>query len=71
VKWPSAQERAEQTHEMYQAYLRGLSLTEVGALYGLGAERVRQLFYLEHLPTRQHWRPPNPPKPKQAVARRS
>jgi hypothetical protein len=29
---------------MYQAYLRGLSLTEVGALYGVGPERVRQVF---------------------------
>lgn len=44
---------------MYQAYLRGLTLAGVGRLYGLGAERVRQLFHLEGLPSRQQgWRPP-------------
>jgi hypothetical protein len=37
---------------MYQAYLRGKSLAEVGALYGLGSERVRQLFFMHYLPTR-------------------
>lgn len=51
--------RAEQARDMYQAYLRGLSLSEVGALYGLGPERVRQVFFMERLPTRQRgWRPP-------------
>jgi hypothetical protein len=45
---------------MYQAYLRGLTLAGVGRLYGLGAERVRQLFFMERLPTRkQGWRPPD------------
>jgi hypothetical protein len=44
---------------MYQAYLRGLTLAGVGRLYGVGAERVRQLFLLEGLPSRQQgWRPP-------------
>ena len=54
------QARAERAHDMYQAYLRGMSLAEVGALYGVGPERVRQLFYMERLPTRkQAWRPPD------------
>lgn len=55
--------RAEQARDMYQAYLRGLTLTEVGALYGLGPERVRQVFFQERLPTRQRgWRPPSHPE---------
>jgi hypothetical protein len=56
------QARAERAHDMYQAYLRGMSLAEVGALYGLGPERVRQLFYMTRLPTRKReWRPPDHP----------
>ncbi|NLT06669.1 MAG: hypothetical protein GXY03_10225 [Solirubrobacterales bacterium] len=52
--------RAERTRDMYQAYLRGMTLRQVGALYGVGGERVRQLFYMERLPTRKrNWRPPN------------
>jgi hypothetical protein len=55
--------RAERAHDMYQAYLRGMSLAEVGGLYGLGPERVRQLFYMTRLPTRkQAWRPPDHPE---------
>lgn len=53
------QARAERAHDMYQGYLRGMSLAEVGALYGIGPERVRQLFYMERLPTRKRsWKPP-------------
>jgi len=57
---------------MYQAYLRGMTLAEVGALYGIGRERVRQLFYMEFLPTRQHgWHPPGDPRRDDYLARRS
>lgn len=46
-------------NEMYQAYLRGLTMTEVGYLYGVSTERVRQLFFWNGLPRRQRgWRPP-------------
>lgn len=45
---------------MYQAYLRGLTMAEVGYLYGVSAERVRQLFFWNGLPRRERgWRPPN------------
>jgi hypothetical protein len=64
--------RAERTLDMYQAYLRGLSLAEVGALYGLGGERVRQLFFMNYLPTRTiGWRPPGDPGRESYLARRS
>lgn len=57
---------------MYQAYLRGMSLAEVGALYGIGGERVRQLLRIEFLPTRQPgWRPPGDPGRDAYLARRS
>jgi hypothetical protein len=57
---------------MYQAYLRGMSLAEVGALYGLGRERVRQLFYMNYLPTRTvGWRPPGDPGRERYLLRRS
>lgn len=52
--------RSERAHDMYQAYLRGMTLAQVGVLYGIGPERVRQLFFMERLPTRkQAWRPPD------------
>lgn len=52
--------RSPKTCDMYQAYLRGLTLAEVGALYGLGSERVRQRFFMGRLPTRKRgWRPPS------------
>ena len=64
--------RAERAHDMYQAYLRGMTLAEVGALYGLGPERVRQLFYMTRLPTRKReWRPPGHPQRDQYLARRA
>lgn len=51
--------RAERAHDMYQAYLRGMTLAQVGALYGIGPERVRQLFFMTRLPTRKRgWRAP-------------
>ncbi len=57
---------------MYQAYLRGMSLAKVGALYGLGPERVRQLFFMNYLPTRTTgWRPPGDPRRESYLARRS
>lgn len=57
------QARAERAHDLYQAYLRGMTLAEVGALYGIGPERVRQLFYMTRLPTRKReWRPPGHPE---------
>jgi hypothetical protein len=66
------QARAERAHDMYQAYLRGMSLAEVGALYGLGPERVRQLFFMTRLPTRKReWRPPGHPQRDQYLARRA
>jgi Sigma-70, region 4 len=44
---------------MYQAYLRGMSMSEVGRLYGIGPERVRQIFYWSGLPRRSRdWSPP-------------
>lgn len=49
--------RSERAQDMYQGYLRGMTLAEVGALYGLGPERVRQLFSMTRLPTRKReWR---------------
>jgi hypothetical protein len=63
------QARAERAHDMYQAYLRGMSLSQVGALYGIGGERVRQLFFMERLPTRKRgWRPPLPSQAKRDAA---
>jgi hypothetical protein len=57
---------------MYQGYLRGMTLAEVGALYGIGRERVRQLFVMEYLPTRTSgWRPPGDPGRDSYLARRS
>ena len=57
---------------MYQAYLRGRSLAKVGALYGLGPERVRQLFFMNYLPTRTiGWRPPGDSGRESYLARRS
>jgi hypothetical protein len=57
---------------MYQAYLRGMSLTEVGTLYELGGERVRQLFVMDYLPTRVNgWRPPGDPGRERYLLRRS
>ena len=57
---------------MYQAYLRGMTLAEVGALYGLGPERVRQLFFMNYLPTRTiGWRPPGDSGRESYLARRS
>ncbi len=57
--------RSERAHDMYQAYLRGMTLAQVGALYGLGPERVRQLFFMTRLPTRKKaWRPPGPSERK-------
>jgi DNA-directed RNA polymerase sigma subunit (sigma70/sigma32) len=38
--------------EMYSLYQRGSTLEEVGKLYGLTRERVRQLFKEADLPTR-------------------
>jgi uncharacterized protein YjcR len=60
VREQQARERSERTRDMYQGYLRGMSLAQVGSLYGVGPERVRQLFVLEGLPTRRRgWRAPN------------
>jgi hypothetical protein len=57
---------------MYQGYLRGMTLREVGALYGLGQERVRQLFFMTRLPTRKSgWRPPGDPGRESYLLRRS
>ena len=71
-RWQRRRARAERTEDMYQAYLRGMTLAEVGAHYGIGRERVRQLFYMEFLPTRQHgWRPPGDPRREDYLARRS
>jgi sigma-70-like protein len=63
--------RAERAQDMYQAYLRGMTLAEVGALYGLGPERVRQLFFMTRLPTRKReWRPPGHPQRDSYLATR-
>jgi sigma-70-like protein len=57
VRLPREQDK--RVLDMYQAYLRGMTMREVGALYGIGTERVRQLFSWNHLPRRQrNWRPP-------------
>ena len=38
-------------------------MLEVGRLYGISRERVRQLFYWNGLPRRRHgWYPPGHPK---------
>lgn len=66
------QARAYRTQDMYQGYLRGMSLAEVGALYGVGPERVRQLFYMERLPTRKKaWRPPDHPERERYLTQHS
>jgi transposase-like protein len=55
--------RTERALDMYQAYLRGLSMAEVADLYGISTERVRQLFYWSKLPRRRAgWRPPGHPQ---------
>lgn len=65
-------EQAERAHDMYQAYLRGLTLEEVGRLYGVGGERVRQLLQRVGLPCRwQDWRAPNDPRRADYLRRRS
>lgn len=57
---------------MYQGYLRGMTLAEIGALYGITRERVRQLFFMERLPTRQRgWHPPGDPRRARYLERRS
>lgn len=62
--------RAERVRDMYQGYLRGMSLAQVGVLYGVGPERVRQLFFMERLPTRKRdWRPPGHPQRETYLAR--
>jgi hypothetical protein len=49
-----------------------MSLAEVGTLYGVGRERVRQLFVMDYLPTRTiGWRPPGDPVRESYLARRS
>jgi hypothetical protein len=49
-----------------------MSLAEVGALYGLGRERVRQLFFMDYLSTRAiGWRPPGDPGRESYLLRRS
>jgi hypothetical protein len=65
-------EQAERAHDMYQAYLRGLSMAAVGQLYGISYERVRQLLFWHHLPRRdQSWRPPGDPRRADYLRRRS
>lgn len=72
ARFKRRQARAGRTLDMYQAYLRGKSLAEVGALYGLGPERVRQLFFMHYLPTRTiGWRPPGDPGRESYLLRRS
>lgn len=57
----NTREQADRAYEMYQAYLRGMSMREVGRLYGIGPERVRQIFYWNGLPRRsREWSPPGP-----------
>ncbi len=47
-----------------------MSLAQVGVLYGVGPERVRQLFFMERLPTRKRdWRPPGHPQRETYLAR--
>jgi DNA-directed RNA polymerase sigma subunit (sigma70/sigma32) len=48
-------ERAIRTRAMYERYQAGLTLEEVGAEFGIKRERVRQLFFEQHLPTRSTW----------------
>lgn len=72
ARYERRQARSERTLDMYQAYLRGMSLAQVGQLYGVGGERVRQLFYMDYLPTRAAgWRPPADPRREGYLARRS
>lgn len=72
ARYQRRQARTERTLDMYQAYLRGMSLAKVGALYGVGPERVRQLFFMNYLPTRTiGWRPPGDPRRESYLARRS
>jgi hypothetical protein len=72
ARYQRRQARSERTLDMYQGYLRGMTLAEVGALYGLGPERVRQLFFMDYLPSRiQGWRPPGDPGRESYLARRS
>lgn len=55
--------RTERALDMYQAYLRGLTFGEVGELYGISTERVRQIFFWAHLPARRNgWVPPGDPR---------
>lgn len=72
ARYQRRQARTQRTLDMYQAYLRGMTLAEVGALYGLGRERVRQLFFMNCLPTRTiGWRPPGDPGRESYLLRRS
>lgn len=65
-------EQAERANDMYQAYLRGLTLAQVGRLYGIGDERVRYLLQRAGLPCRwQGWRPPDDPRRADYLRRRS
>lgn len=45
--------RPERVREMYQDYIEGMTLAEVGRAHGLTRKRVRQLFALEQLPRRR------------------
>lgn len=55
--------RVARAQDMYQAYLRGMTLAEVGGLFGISRERVRQIFFWNHLPSRDPgWHPPGSPK---------
>jgi sigma-70-like protein len=49
----AAELRSERARRMYADYLEGMTLAEVGRRYGVGPERVRQIFAAERLPRRR------------------
>jgi hypothetical protein len=66
---PRPPEREEEIRAMYALYESGLTMEEVGAVYGIGRERVRQLFVRLGLPRRSGGRRPAGRDASRAVGR--